>query len=326
MIQVNVVTSSISPYPSHVVRMFKSEAAGMLKKAYPDLIRELNRNIAGETHSSTHISPVLCKIMAPLLYRRVYRCYLFVLEHFTSLPHSVCPCFLYAVLYAAIRRIQQRKHELLGYAISLFVALCIGIANFLSRLAWRVLDLYDDAANSAQLEVQQASTIDRLLRDNTATPFGPSPFGSMPFDASIAGGSAGVALLPKMFQQFTKKIVELETMNAQYLQHQESLLRQVSEMNTKLEKLDETNAKLEKLGATSIETNAKLGKLGETNAKLEKLGEASTETNVKLEKLGETSIDTNAKLEKLGTQLEELRLQQHGLSCPQTAGGWCDGT
>jgi hypothetical protein len=175
------------------------------------------------------------------------------------------------MLCAAIRRIQQRKHELLGYAISLFIALCIGIANFLSRLAWRALDLYNDAADSTQLAVQQASTADRLLRDSTAST---SPFRSVTFDASIAGGAAAVALLPGMFQQFTKNVEELETMNAQYLQQQRSLLQQVSEMNTKLAKLGETNAKLG----------------------------------------------------KLSSQLEDLRLQQHGLSCPQTTGGWCDGT
>jgi methyl-accepting chemotaxis protein len=222
------------------------------------------------------------------------------------------------MLCAAIRRIQQRKHELLGYAISLFIALCIGIANFLSRLAWRALDLYNDAADSTQLAVQQASTADRLLRDSTAA--STSPFRSVPFDASIAGGAAAVALLPGMFQQFTKKVEELETMNAQYLEQQGSLLQQVSEMNTKLEKLGEatieTNTKLEKLSETNQETN---DKLGETNAKLEKLGETNQETN---DKLGET----NAKLGKLSSQLEELRLQQHGLSCPHTTGGWCDGT
>jgi hypothetical protein len=193
--------------------------------------------------------------------------------------------FIYMVC-AAIRRIQQRKHELLGYAISLFIALCIGIANFLSRLAWRALDLYNDAADSTQLAVQQASTADRLLRDSTAA--SASPFQSVTFDASIAGGAAAIALLPGMFQQFTKRAEELETLNAQYLQQQGSLLQQVSEMNTKLEKL----------------------------------GKATIETNAKLEKLSET----NAKLGKLSSQLEELRLQQHGLSCPQTTGGWCDGT
>jgi chromosome segregation ATPase len=145
----------------------------------------------------------------------------------------------------------------------------------------------------------------------------------MPFDASIAGGAAGVALLPGIFQQFTKKIVELETMNARYLQHQESLLQQVSEMNTKLGESNAKLEKLEKLSETSIETNTRLEKLDETsigtNAKLEKLGETSIETNAKLDKLGETN-------NKMSSQLEELRLQQHGISCPQTASGWCNGT
>jgi hypothetical protein len=55
MVQVKVVTSTLPPYPSNVVRMFKSEAAAVLKKNYPDLIRELNRNVAGERISSTRI-------------------------------------------------------------------------------------------------------------------------------------------------------------------------------------------------------------------------------------------------------------------------------
>jgi hypothetical protein len=56
MVQVKVVTPTLPPYPSNVVRMFKSDAAAMLKRAYPDLIRELNRNVAGERQSLTRIS------------------------------------------------------------------------------------------------------------------------------------------------------------------------------------------------------------------------------------------------------------------------------
>jgi hypothetical protein len=60
MIQVQVVTSSLAPYPSNVVRMFKSDAAGMLKNAYPDLIRELNRNVAGgEAVFNSHLTQYL---------------------------------------------------------------------------------------------------------------------------------------------------------------------------------------------------------------------------------------------------------------------------
>ena len=151
---------------------------------------------------------------------------------------------------AMVKRIQEQKQQTLAALLSLFIAVAVGVANFISRFAWAAVAPglgYGGSGSST------ADATGRLLASAGAAAVGG-------FEVPVSVGAAAAAALVSAV-----RAVEVA----------------VGEGNAKLEaKLEQTNTKLEQ---TRTEMNAKLEqtntKLGHVEAELRIIKSGANELN-----------------------------------------------